>query len=127
MPEMTVHRSENGILFSSRDESALQYSALMHPTTNHLLSATAGNHGSYLVDEHQHHLNRHLAANEAPHATITINPLTMASDQTIPLATDDTCHQRKKTFYVLIALIVLGIFVMVITVITAVVIFFKCE
>lgn len=134
MHTMTVHRSENGLLYSSgmltayEDSSGLQYSLM--PPQQQTVTGT-GNHVSYLSDGHQH-LHRHLGTNEGAHATITVNPMAIASEQAMPSTTtttvgDETCRERKKTFYILICLIVLGISVMVITVITAIVIFFKCE
>lgn len=128
---MTVHRSENGILFSTNsmlapyeENGGMQYSLMAHQ------QQIGGNHVAYLSDGHQQHLQRHLAPNEAAHTTtITVNPMAIAADgQAIPQAIElEACRERKKTFYVLISLIVLGISVMVITVITAIVIFFKCE
>lgn len=135
MHTMTVHRSENGLLYSSGmltgyEDSGLQYSLMQQ-------QPVPGNHVSYLSDGHQqqqqHNLHRHLAGNEGAHATITVNPMAIASEQGMPSLTttrtagEETCRERKKTFYILICLIVLGISVMVITVITAIVIFFKCE
>ena len=114
-------------MLTAYDDSGLQYSLMQHQQQQ---AVGGGNHVAYLADGHQqqqHLQHRHLAANEAAHPTITVNPMAIASDQTIPIAGDETCRERKKTFYVLISLIVLGISVMVITVITAIVIFFKCE
>lgn len=136
MHTMTVQRPENGLLYSSGiltayEESGLQYSLMPHQ--HQAAVGTAGNHVAYLADGHQQqqpppHLHRHLAGNEnGTHATITVNPMAIASEMPAMGMADETCRERKKTFYILICLIVVGISVMVITVITAIVIFFKCE
>ena len=140
---MTVCRSENGLLFASDvlafDDSSQAYSLMQAPTG--ILAgtggATAGNHVAFLLEGHhqQHQLQsqrpQHLSqVGEAARqqATITVNPMTVVAEHGMPIVVDDSpCQERKKTFYILISLIVLGISVMVITVITAVVIFCKCE
>jgi hypothetical protein len=136
MKAMTVHRPENGLLYSTTGiltayDNGLHYSLIpqQQPQPHHQ-AVGAGNHVPYLLDGHQEqHLHPHLPPNES-HPTITVNPMAVALDQPLPpigAGDETTCPERKKTFYILISLIVLGISVMVITVITAIVIFAKCE
>lgn len=105
----------------TQSTSSSSSSQLMSNATNNLL--TTRNHQPQQQQQQLHHASSlHFTSNSLgnthvlPNSSLDVNASSPSSDS-----------PQKKTFYLLIVLIAIGITIMLLTVVTAIVIFFKCK